>query len=439
MGGKIKIADVLKFMIVYSLVANFAALTWGTPTALLYLNDFLMVMIAINCFQYMRKEISVAVPKPLVVVFALLVLVTVIGYIFNLYSPLYYAWGLRNNFRMFLYFFACCICLRRKDVYDICNLLYRLLPLNVVLCTIQYILAINSKDKEILQFIGDHVGGIFGSATGCNRMLNIYVIFIFSWAVAMFLKKKMPGKRLIPILISCVYISFLAELKVVLFEVALIVGVLIWLLQKRVNRFISLIFSATLCYALINIWGTFDPVVGSLLHSIEHFVNYASASTYGQDSLNRLTVIPYIQEKFFQTDVLKALFGMGLGNADTSGFDFLVSPFYRQYRHLKYNYFMSGMLYLETGIVGLITYCAFFVVNFFTCVKKIAQKHINDAIVYAGAAFNVIALLCIFYNTTLRSEVSSYMTFFFLAIPIIWNNTSQSSETATAEGESPSQ
>ena len=79
----------------------------------------------------------------------------------------------RNNFRGMLYFFTCCICLRKKDVYDICGLFMKLLPLNVILCTIQYVYLINTGDALVRRFVGDYVGGMFGNALGCNRILNI--------------------------------------------------------------------------------------------------------------------------------------------------------------------------------------------------------------------------------------------------------------------------
>ena len=422
MSGKIKIANILKFIILYSLVVNFMAFTFGTPTSLLYVNDVLLLIIAFSCCQYFDKEVSLKVPKPLAVIFALLILFAVVGYSLNLYSPWFVLWGARNNFRTFVYFFACCICLKKKDVYDICGVLYKLFPLNVVLCTVQYIQAINSPDPEVQKFIGDHVGGIFGSETSCNRMLNIYVLFIFTWALTLYLQKKMRAKRFAVLLLCCAYVSVLAELKIVIFEVVLILAVLFWLMEKKVSRLGGFVLGMTVLYGLINIWGAFDANVGTMLNSLESILDYTSASSYGRGSVNRLTVIPVLHELFFEGEPLKILFGLGLGNADTSGYSFLITPLYQQYKHLKYNYFMHGLLYLETGAVGLVLYCSFFVFNFFNCMKIISRKRMKDAIVYVGAVFNVIAVLCIFYNTTLRSELSSYMTFFFLAIPIIWNN-----------------
>jgi O-antigen ligase len=148
---------------------------------------------------------------------------------------------------------------------------------------------------------------------------------------------------------------------------------------------------------------------------MEELINYTSASSYGVNSLNRMTVIPYMHEVLFDRDTIGSLFGVGLGNADSSGFAFLVSDIYKKYGDLKYSYFMHGMLYMEMGAVGLVSYILFFVLNFFTSLKKANQKG-QKPLAYAGTVFNAIAIITIFYNTTLRSEVSCFLTFFILAI-----------------------
>ena len=422
MYGKIKIADILKFIILYSIVVSFGHSLVGIPLTFLYLNDFLLVVVFIVCGEHILKNQILPIPKALALVILALLAVTIIGFVVNLYSPLLYLWGVRNNFRGFVYFVACCICLKKKDIYDICNLLLKLLPINVVLCTVQYFAALNSGDARMQMFVGDYVGGIFGGYQSCNRMLNIYLLFVYLWAFAMYMKKNLPASRFVFILACSVYIAILSELKVVVLEVLIGSVALVWILRRRRGKLFYTVAIIAGLLLLINVWSIFNPALAELFSSIEMIIEYSSANSYGEESLNRLTVIPTVYELFLEGSPLKVLFGIGMGNADSSNYAFLTSQNFIKYGYLKYSYFMSGILFAETGALGLLLYFMIFVANFLHAAKCIKKYSDTDAVAYAGTVFNLIAIVCILYNTTLRSEVSNYLAFFFLAIPIVMAN-----------------
>lgn len=423
MGIKIKTTNVLKLIIFYSIVVGVGQYLFKLPYSFYYLNDFLLIVAVMACITYLRYMKRLVLPKSVTITFILLLLTTILSFVFNIYNPLYYLWGARNTFRSFFYFFCCCMCLTREDAYDICDFLVKLVPLNIVLCTIQYYMAINSSDSSIVQFAGDHVGGIFGNEVSCNRILNIYVIFIFCWAITKYLKKDISGMQFLMTFLSCAYMSILAELKVVVLEIACVVPVLIQLISKRTNKILSLAFVLIGMFVFLNVWSMFNSDFAKIFSSLESVINYSSASSYGKNSLNRLTVIPRMYETFMDGDVVKTLFGIGLGNADSSGFAFLTTPIYLKYGYLKYNLFQSGFLFLEIGTVGLLMYIAFFGVSFLSFLKYQKMAKNVDTLVYVGGVFNIIAVVCLFYNTSLRSEVSNYLCFFILSLPYIWSRT----------------
>lgn len=427
---KLKTADVIKFIIIYSIVVQFLTSVVNLPTAFFYLNDLLLIVIVASCVIHIYYKRIIMIPKPLLVAFGVLLLLAMISFAINQYSPLQMVWGARNNFRVIMFFFACCMCLRKKDIYDIFGLFFKLLPLNAILCTLQYFMAINSGDQRVLQFIGDHVGGMFGNSTGCNRILNVYIMIVFMVALAYLLKQQITKGKFLQVLLLCVYMSVLAELKIVILEMAVVTVVMVLLIMKRMSKWLYLVIAALLIYTVFNIWAIFNPTIRSLLGSLENLISYTSASSYGQNSLNRMTVIPYMHDLLFEGDPLRVLFGIGLGNADSSGFSFLVSDIHRSYGELKYSYFMHGMLYVELGAVGLVAYILFFVVHYFTALRRTVYRGIDNALVYSGIVFNLIAVITIFYNTTLRSEVSCFLVFFFLAIPIIWMNRKEEDESS---------
>ena len=386
---------------------------------LLYFNDLLVLVLMVNIFGSLVKNVKIALPWVVKGAIGILLLIVLLAYVLNLYSPLLLLWGGRNNFRAIIFFVACCMFLEKREVYLICNILIALLPLNVLLCTVQYLRAINSADARVLKFVGDYVGGIFGDKQSCNRMLNIYISFVFTWVYVQLQMKECSIKKAALIFLGCVYVAILSELKVVLVEFVVIMFIVIWLIQRKINK----VLLTLLCVvAAISIIYAVNPSALDIFRSMDSFAEYASASSYGVNSLNRLTVIPYIQERFFSGNILKTLFGVGLGNADASNFSFLTSHIYRQHGYLKYHYFMSGHLFFEIGLLGLLAYLSIFIMMYIYYARKLSRRRAVNSLECAGVVFNAIALLCIFYNTSLRSEVSSYMAFFFLSIPIIWDN-----------------
>ena len=101
-----------------------------------------------------------------------------------------YTYGDSEIITVFPFFFACCACLDRNEVCSICSMFAKLLPFNVVLCTLQYFQLRNSGDARVLKFLGDYIGGLFGASQGSNRIMNVYLLFVFCWYTSKILQKK---------------------------------------------------------------------------------------------------------------------------------------------------------------------------------------------------------------------------------------------------------
>lgn len=424
--GLIRASSIIKTIIIYSLITNYCIATFHFSSSLFYFNDVLNILLFLAAFRKIIYRTNHSVYSILCVLFILLVGYSLVGLLINGYSPLLYLWGFRNNYRFFFFFFACCACLDRDEVCSICSMFAKLLPFNVVLCTLQYFQLRNSGDARVLKFLGDYIGGLFGAAQGSNRIMNVYLLFVFCWYTSKILQKKISLVKYVSIFASCFYIVILSELKIAFFEFILAGGILILLVSKKVHKIVYFVLGGCLIITGVNVWSAFNPGSAKLLSSLTEMLNYASASTYGANSLNRLTVIPQMKQVLFSGDTIGHLLGLGLGNADTSAYSFLTSKIYNAYGYLRYNFFMHGMLYIETGIIGLFGYSLYFIVGFYKSVTRvIAKRNKEDALLYAGTVFYLIALICIFYNTTLRNEVSAYLSFFFMSIPFVWANTEQ--------------
>ena len=137
----------------------------------------------------------------------------------------------------------------------------------------------------------------------------------------------------------------------------------------------------------------------------------------GDGDLNRLTTIPIISNSFLTTTMEK-LFGLGLGNCDTSTFSFLQTPFHLSYSYLNYTWFSTAFVFLELGYTGLLFFFGFFALIFFLS-RKVARTSGPDKI-YCHIA-SILAICCVLiaiYNASLRTE-ASYMAYFVLALPFV--------------------
>ena len=140
----------------------------------------------------------------------------------------------------------------------------------------------------------------------------------------------------------------------------------------------------------------------------------------GVEQVNRLTTIPIISEKFLNTP-LEKLFGMGLGNCDMASYDFITTPFYNQYSYLRYQWFSTAFLYLETGFAGLTLYLGFFASIFFYSIKRKKDNLSNASdsmLCQISAIIAVLAIMITVYNSSLRTE-AGYMMFFALCFPFV--------------------
>ncbi|XZH07168.1 hypothetical protein ACSW93_11775 [Clostridium perfringens] len=336
---------------------------------------------------------------------------TAVTYLFQYQSIFYYIWGVRNNFRFYIFFFGCIAYLKIKNIESYLELLDKIFYINFIISLFQYF---------ILGIRQDFLGGIFGVEAGCNGYLNIFQVIIISKSIIYYLNKK---ETLFKCVIKCsmaLVIAACAELKFFFIEFIIIV-ILAILVTKFTWRKIVIIIATIIGVSLgisllIHIFPNFKEVMSiqGLLESASSDKGYTSSG-----DMNRLTAITISNKLFLKTYIMRIL-GLGLGNCDHSNFDFLNTPFYKAYNLLHYDWLSTSYIYLEMGIIGLTFFFGFFVIIYLIITTRIKKNNIN--IVYAQLA-KIIAVMCIvigIYNSTLRTE-AAYMLYFILAIPFLNN------------------
>jgi len=394
------------------------------PMSLKYLLDVAWVLLIFYLIRKKRHGFSRNRSDRALELWILALLVyTFIVYIVNYRSGFYYVWGLRNNFRYYVVFFAVADFLKKSDIQNYWSLFENFFWVNTVVSLLQYF---------VFGIYGDNLGGLFGTDVGCNAYTNVFFVIASAQTLVWYLNKQEGLKKCIAKCAAMIVIAALAELKFFYIEFVLIVVLAVLVTDFSWRKFSVIVFG--LAGVLIGVYALtmlFPNSTG--FFSVDGILKIA-ASEKGYTSsgdLNRLTAIPIISNRFLKT-IPQKLFGLGLGNCDTAGYSFLVSPFYSQYAHLRYQWFSIAFWFLETGYVGLILFYGFFALVGIRCLKMRKTDISDRCFVQTAAIVGFCCLMIAIYNSTLRME-AGYMAYFILALPFIKDNTQKKKVVEQAE------
>ena len=378
------------------------------PQFIYYIIDILLIV----CLGLVIMQRQVKANRTLFVFFVYIILFliyTIITYIFNYQSLFYYLWGVRNNFRFFVAFMAFGLYLKEQDAKNYLQILDVLFWVNAIVSVIQFFL---------LNFQQDYLGGIFGIEKGGNgyQFLFLSIIVVRSLIRCFNHEESIllcGSKCLVSLLIASI-----AELKFFFIDFAIIVALTMLVTSFSWRKLVVVLISFIgIIFAISVLAVVFPSTVGFFTLDI---LLESATSTDGYTAsgdLNRFSAIPIIANQWFSNN-FQRLFGLGLGNCDTSRFAFLNSEFYVRYSHMHYQWFHTAFLFLEGGYIGLILFFVFFILVFIKARKLKNQKATNCEFAQLAMVISLNCLLIMFYNSSLRTE-AGYMAYFVLALPFI--------------------
>lgn len=334
-------------------------------------------------------------------------LYTLILLVFRYRSEAWYLWGLRNNFRFYIAFFAFACLLSREDAQHCFRALEVLFWINIVLSLVQFF---------CLGIRQDYLGGIFGVERGRN---GTYTLLFFLLMLSRSLLAMMNGaERMGPCLAKCgaaLLVAALAEMFgfFLLFSLTVMLAAVLTRFSRR-KCLLLLVLGVVLLLSsnlLLRLFGEGSKLTLDVIRNRLFAPHYAT-----DDDLGRLTAIPTLARTILQ-EPHQRLFGLGLGNCDTSTVAAFCSDFARQYAHLHYTWFLSAFLFLETGYTGLFLYLLFFVVCLVQAAKR--KKRGGDLLYcQMGMILPVLCMILTVYNSALRAE-GGYLMYFGLALPFL--------------------
>lgn len=379
----------------------------GLPS---FIRHFMDIILAGLCVMLATKRYFIIQnkAKPMIVLALTFFVYTLIIYLLNYQSFFYFIWGARNTFRFYIAFLIIVLFLSEDEAKNCLKILDVLFWVNFIAVVFQFLL---------LDVKQDVLGGIFGVASHSNGYTLIFLSIVISKSLLCAFEGQESTAYCIVKSCASLLIAAMAEMKFYffLFMILLVITACITHFTKKK---LALVISA-----VIAVW------IGSILLTLifEEFEDFWSFEKLWQSAtkmnysttndVNRLSAI-YVLSKNYVKDITQQLFGMGLGNCDTSDISIFNSVFYQNYSFLHYNWFTSAMMFLETGIVGLLIYVAFFALCFMGAIKQIKQKTGNLLFCRMAIVMSIVSVIMLVYNESLKTE-AGYMVYFVLALPFL--------------------
>lgn len=399
-------------IIVWNMISALLIGFMRAPRTLLYFTDFFNLYLFL-CI--IRKQGLILLRRSPLVWMLLFILVSTVSAVINCTSPILAIWGMRQNFRYFVFFYSCIFIMEEKCIALLMKIIEIVFWISVPLCFYEA-LFVSYPTGTI---IGDMVGGIYYRVGG-NSPLNIILCLYTCFIMLQCFEKKQSFTKLLLVLASAVSMAVLAELKVFLVE--LIVITLYCTIVNKLNwkAIILIIAGIVAMNFIVNMFVAVNSRGRSYytadLFSMESMIEYATRTDGydGNGDLNRLTAVSELQKRFFDNDIIGLLFGRGIGSAEFSGsYDFLTSPFYSEYSYLHYQYFTHAFIFIETGVIGLLFYLMIFISPLLSSVFQWKTFKLSKFYTIIVA----LMLFLVFYNSTMRNEFCAYILYAILAIP----------------------
>lgn len=342
------------------------------------------------------------------------VLYTLIVYLFNFQSAFYYLWGFRNNFRLYAAFILFVFLFDREDIKFCLKFIDVFFWVSVVVSFVQFF-AFGIKQ--------DYLGGLFGIDTGANASTLILFCIVSAKSILCYMNGEEKTWLCIAKCSASLILAALSELKFFFLIFAVIVVFSLFVTNFSWKKLLILsVFAIIVAISGTILTALFD----SSVFSVKDIFNLIVSENYSSSrDLGRLTAIPTISNTVL-TEIPQKLFGMGLGNCDTSAFAICNTPFFQSHQYLNYNWFSSAFVFLETGFIGVAMVLSFFVICFVVAFRE-RRRGGNTLLCQMSMIMSIICVALFFYNSSLRTEVG-YMAYFVLALPFISSRDEASSQ-----------
>ena len=405
---KIKIERFLVYFVFFFTLVMESLIVSSALSVIRFINDIAVVtllVLSVNRFVDTFKRL-----KCLPILYGVIAFLTfsILSAIINLTPINMFVWGARNTFRGIVFFISTVCFLDSVDLNKIFKILFYVQLINLASALMQYLL---------LGRVGDAMGGLFGPAN--NVALGAFNALIYTYFFIAYIRGKESFWKTITMLFSAIIITAIAEEKFgfIFCGVCLLITMFVKGDGKR-KFYLALSVISALAVGTLVLSVIFPDSI-KVLSTLEGWFSY-SQNTYQEGyMIPRVGGIFYIAEHFFEGDPLKILFGFGLGNCDNSQVAIFQSEFYSLYGHYNYRWFSHQWIFLEGGVVGLLTFLSIFVLGAVCLIKQLKGLSRNSSI------FCLTSIIMLFYTCitvwvgpVIKNDFS-YILYFAFAVGVI--------------------
>lgn len=386
------------------------------PSSITFLTDIINIVLCLY-MVWSRKNIFRRVDaKPLEIILLVLVGFIVVSATLNLVYPQYFLWGCRKYFRGIIFFVACVRFLDSDDYEKILEFTFWLQIVNLLISLYQFF---------VLNLRQDFLGGIFGTSQGCNAYSNVFFFIIVSFYISRYLRNRKYLPKMLFIIISCLLLAALAELKIFFLEFALILLLELYFSKPSFKKIVICIISVITFIVAMAIFEKLFPSFYARMTNLADYISIGRDIEEGAYNISRIGAFRQVNELFLHTP-FQRFFGLGLGNCENAPVDFLISPFFKKYGRYNYLWFGHTTNYMETGWIGTTLLLMIFAYHFIYSLikeKKCAITFCYDFVFIKTLIIIITANY--FYNNFIRDDIQ-YIVYFVLAMPyVIWKETKQ--------------
>ena len=406
---KIGVKQFIIFILLFTIISGTLVSSFGAPSAILYLNDALLLIAFVFGF---RKIVSTFKWFPIIVSISLTVCFTIfiLSSFLSMVSPLLVLWATRNTFRGIVYLFLVISYIKIEDFPRLFNFLLILQMISLALALYQFI---------VLKHEQDRIGGIFGYGNGAG--VNTFNILMMAYYLhASFAGKEKKYKAILCVVSSFIIAGVAEEKATFVYFVILVVCLLIFSKISFLSKFSILLLSFIGFSIGLTLLKEFYPTMYETMTNLDSFLSYSTATYDSGYRIPRIGAFNVISQLFFHSPK-DILFGIGFGNGETSSFSFLQSEFYTLYGQYNYRWFTHQWVFLETGIVGFLSYLSIFISILWVLLSKTLKyrNQVNSYLGYASISCLLCMIVSIWYNATLKVDMS-YIAYFSIAFGIVW-------------------
>ena len=176
------------------------------PNTVSYFTDVVTLIIFLHLVREVPKNRFNKLEKVIIFSSILFIFLGFMSNYYNNFDILKYAWAVRNNIRIFIFFVASSYFIDFSMVNKTNRLLKIAFTFNTIMVLIQFF---------TLPFAADFIGGIFGHSVGvANTYIHILLLYFLCYSLVNYLNRQISVITLLYYLIPIFLISAVAELKI---------------------------------------------------------------------------------------------------------------------------------------------------------------------------------------------------------------------------------